>query len=143
MKLLFLLLFLSLSIFADNIDNYAKEMQFQRDYNTALTKAKKEKKVLIMVLSADYCPWCRKFERKTLSSRVIKPKLDKEFITLIVDKKYDVDSFPSKFKTQFTPLVFMINPENEDILTNTTGYIKKEEFLDSLELAQELYKNTQ
>lgn len=140
MKSLFILLFISLSIFANNIDNYAKEMNFQRDYNTALTKAKKENKILVMVLSADYCPWCRKFERKVLSSKLIKPKLDKEFVTLVVDNKYDIDSFPEKFRTQYTPLAFMINPNNEDIIKQSAGYVKKNAFLIKLESAQKLFK---
>lgn len=143
MRTLFILLFVSFSLFADNIDNYAKEMEFQRDYTTALTKAKKENKVLIMVLSSDYCPWCRKFERKTLSSKLIKPKLQNEFITLVVDKKYDADSFPSQFKTQFTPMVFMIDPKNENVLIKTTGYVKKKEFLNSLEFAEGLYRDSE
>ncbi len=140
MKTLFFLLFFSLSIFADNIDNYAKEMNFQRDYKTALAKAKKENKMLVMILSSDYCPWCRKFERKTLSSSLVKSRLDKRVITLLVDKKYDAHLFPKKFKTTLTPLVFFINPKDESILSQHAGYVKKREFVSILDNAQKLYK---
>lgn len=138
-KILPILLLLNLTLFAANIDNFAEKMGFERDYNTALLKAKKVNKPLVMVLSSDYCPWCRKFENKTLKSSLIKSKLDKEFIVLLVDKKYDVKTFPSKFKTQFTPRIFFINPKDESILFDKNGYIKKIDFEKNLDKAQQIY----
>lgn len=140
MKKVILVLLLSLTLFGANVDVFAKKMGFERDYKTALTKAKAENRPLMMVLGADYCPWCRKFEHKTLSSKLIKPILDKEVITLIVDKKFDIESFPSKFRTKFTPRVFFIDSHDEHIISQTTGYIKKKNFLHNLNDAIELYK---
>jgi thioredoxin-related protein len=141
-KKLFLFLVLSSLVFSANIDHFAKEMQFHRDYKTALSQAKKENKVLMMVVSSDYCPWCRKFENRTLKSPRIKPTLHKDIITLVVDAKYDVDSFPEKFKTKYTPYVFFINPKDENILTQSVGYTKKKEFAETLTNAQILYKKS-
>ncbi|CAI6143617.1 MAG: hypothetical protein SPLUMA1_SPLUMAMAG1_01445 [uncultured Sulfurimonas sp.] len=84
-KNILILLFLSFSLFAANVDDFTKEMSFERDYITALHKAKQENKILIMVVGADYCPWYRKFERKTLNSSLLKSRLQTEVITLIVD----------------------------------------------------------
>jgi len=139
MKKIVILLLLTLTLFGANVDKFAQEMGFERDYKTALTKAKKEDKVLMMVLGADYCPWCRKFERKTLNSTLLKKRLQTEVVTLVVDKKFDVESFPEKFRTQFTPRVFFINSKDESIILDTTGYIKKKHFKESLENALELY----
>ena len=140
MKKLFIFLLLSTLLFGAHIDDFAKDMNFQRDYNTALLKAKKENKVLMMVLSADYCPWCRKFEHRTLNSKLVKPRLDTEIVSLVVDKKFDVNTFPEKFKTQYTPRVFFINPKNGDILEERAGYIKKKDFADTLDNVAKLYK---
>lgn len=140
MKNIILILLLSLTLFGANIDKFAQKMGFERDYKTALSKAKKENKLLMMVLGADYCPWCRKFERKTLNSKLIKPILDKKLATLVVDKKFDIESFPHKYRTQFTPRVFFINSQNEEIISQTTGYIKKKNFLMNINDALELYK---
>ena len=71
MKKLLTILLLTLTLFGANVDDFAKEMGFQRDYKTALAKAKELNKPLMMVLGADYCPWCRKFERKTLNSKLL------------------------------------------------------------------------
>ncbi|OIP58335.1 MAG: hypothetical protein AUK54_00095 [Helicobacteraceae bacterium CG2_30_36_10] len=59
---------------------------YQREYNTALVQAKKESKVVMLVLVGDYCPWCRKFERKTLQSANIAINIQKNFVPVIVDK---------------------------------------------------------
>ena len=139
MKSIITILLLSLTLFGANVDKFANEMGFERDYKTALGKAQKENKPLVMVLGADYCPWCRKFERKTLGSSLVKPRLDKEVVTLIVDKKFDVETFPQKFRTQFTPRVFFINSKNEEIFFDNTGYVKKKDFALSLDRVNELY----
>lgn len=61
-------------------------------------------------------------------------------MVLIVDKKFDIDTFPAKFKTSFTPRVFFINPKDESILLESAGYVKKKDFVKSLDKAQNLYK---
>ena len=140
MKKLLIILALTLSLFGASVDEFAKEMGFERDYQTALKKAETTNKPLMMVLGADYCPWCRKFERNTLSSSLIKTVLEKEVITLVVDKKFDIESFPSEFQTQLTPKVFFINPKTNKSFYETTGYIKKSEFLEDLEKMLKIYK---
>ncbi|MCW8837957.1 MAG: thioredoxin family protein [Thiovulaceae bacterium] len=140
MRNIFILLLLSLTLFGSNVDKYAKSEGFERDYQTALLKAKKKNKPLMLVLGADYCPWCRKFERKTLSSDNVKSFLNKEVITLVVDKKFDKESFPKRFQTNITPKVFFINPYIGKDFYQTVGYIKKKDFLKKLEEMKTLYK---
>ena len=140
MKQFLILSLLTLSLFGSHVDEFATKMGFERDYKTALAKAKAEDKPLMMVLGADYCPWCRKFERKTLSSKLIKPELDKRVVTLVVDKKFDIKSFPKEFQTQLTPRVFFIDPKNGKSFYETVGYVKKKVYLKDLQEMQKLYK---
>jgi len=139
-KFFLVLFFLNVTLFAAHVDDFAKEMGYERDYKTALAKSKASQKTLVMVLGADYCPWCRKFENKTLKSSLVKTKTDKDFVVLLVDKKFDIESFPTKFKTSFTPRVFFINPKDESILLESAGYVKKQEFSDALDKAKNLYE---
>ena len=140
MKLLLTLLLLTFTLFGAHIDDYAKEMGFERDYKTALVKAAKENKPLMMVLGSAYCPWCRKFERETLSSKLVSVFIKKEMITLIVDKRYDVNSFPHEFRTNFTPKVFFINPLSQKSFYETTAFMKKRDFLEELETVKDFYE---
>ena len=140
MKKIFVILLISISMFGAHIDDYAKEQGFERDFKTAIKKAKDSNKPLMMVLGADYCPWCRKFERKTLNSKDVKNFLDKELITLVVDKKFDIDTFPKEFQTSMTPRVFFINPHTGKEFFQTAGYVKKKEYLKKLQEIKTLYK---
>jgi thioredoxin-related protein len=140
MKKLLTILLLTLTLFGANVDEFAQEMGFERDYKTALAKAEKANKPLMMVLGADYCPWCRKFERNTLSSKLIKPELKKDVIVLVVDKKFDIESFPKEFQTQITPRVFFINPTTQKSFYESMGYVKKSEFFKKLQEMKKLYK---
>lgn len=139
MKQLLITLLLALTLFGAHVDEYAKEMGFERDYKTAQAKAKKQNKPLMMVLGADYCPWCRKFERSTLASELILPSIKKDFVTLVVDKKFDIESFPKEYQTQITPKVFFIDPKSGKSFHETTGYIKKKEYLKDLQKAEKLF----
>ena len=140
MKKLLIMIFLTLSLFGAKVDDYATEMGFERDYKIALAKAKTENKPLMMVLGADYCPWCRKFERKVLSSKLVNPYINAEVITLVVDKKYDIKTFPKEFQTSITPRVFFIDPKNGKSFYETAGYIKKKDYLKKLQEMKKLFK---
>lgn len=140
MRLLLVLSMLVLSLYGAHVDEYAKKMGFERDYKTALAKAKAANKPLMMVLGADYCPWCRKFERKTLNSELVKPVLDKELVSLVVDKKFDKESFPEKFQTQLTPRVFFIDPKTGESFYETAGYVKKKQYKQKLSEMLTKYK---
>ena len=140
MKKLLVMIFLTLSLFGAKVDDYAKEMNFERDYKTAIVKAKAEDKPLMMVLGADYCPWCRKFERKVLSSKLVNSYINAEVITLVVDKKYDIKTFPKEFQTSMTPRVFFINPKNGKSFYQTAGYMKKKDYLKKLQEMKKLFE---
>ncbi len=140
MKFLLTLLLLTLTLFSASADKFAKEMGYERDYNVALVKAKKQNKPLMMVLGSSYCPWCRKFERETLSSKNVSSYIKKETIALIVDNRHDIKSFPKEFRTNFTPKVFFIDPKTQKSFYETTAYMKKIEFLEELETMKDFYE---
>lgn len=139
MKKILLILLLSCSIFAAEIDEYATEMNFFRNYDLALAEAKKADKPLMLIIVADYCPWCRKLERQTLASSKVKPRLA-EVVPVIMDQKYDADKFPSMFLTPRKPTVFFINPKTGEHFYESIGFVKKGEFLDTLDEVKKEYK---
>ena len=121
MRFLLTLFLLTLTLFSANIDEYATKMGYERDFNTALEKAKKENRPLMMVLGSSYCPWCRRFERETLNSKKVNSYVKKEVIALIVDNRHDIKSFPKEYRTSFTPKVFFINPKTQKSFYETTA----------------------
>ncbi len=139
MRKIILLLALGLSLYALEIDNFASKMGYYRDYNMALNTAKKQHKPLMLLVGTDYCPWCRKFERKTLHYPKVVTVIKQKFVAVVIDKNKDKGSYPNSYKSPMTPAVFFINPNNGNVLDTSVGYIRKNDYLEKLESVLFLY----
>lgn len=133
MKLFISLLLISLTLWSANLDDFASEQGYYRDYDTALAVAKKEQKVLMLVMVADYCPWCRKLERKTLSAPAVSSKIKAHFVPVIVDRNLDKAHYPKAYDTPRIPVAFFISPKSETLLYESIAYVKKKDFLPVLD----------
>lgn len=141
MRVLSLLFVFMLTLYAS--PEAAKELGYHSDYNKALSIAKKENKPLMLVVVTTYCPWCRKFERKTLASKSIAPMVKSVYVPVIVDRNKDAEKFPKKFQTPRIPTVFFVDPKNEKEYWESIGYLNKKEFSEALNDAEALLKKRQ
>ncbi|WP_345976250.1 thioredoxin family protein [Sulfurimonas sp. HSL3-7] len=138
MRIVSLLLILMLSLLAS--PQTAQKLGYQTDYQKAVAIAKKEQKPIMLLVVTSYCPWCRKFERKTLASETIATTVRSKFVPVIVDRNKDAENFPKKFQTPRIPTVFFVDPNDDMEFWETIGYVKKSEFADALKEAESLYK---
>ncbi len=106
---------------------FATVAGYETDYATALKKAKKAKKPLMLLLVSNFCPWCRKFEQRVLLKKDVNERIHADYIPLILNKERD--SFPKKFDMSFTPIVHFIDYKTEESYKSVAGYNNKEEFL--------------
>ena len=139
MKILLSLLFTLTFAFSAQIDKFASQVNYSRDYNSALIKAKAQNKLLMLVVVGDYCPWCKKFERKTLNSSLIQGQVKKDFIPLIIDKTKDKGKYPAEFYSKLIPTVFFIDPKTQKHIFESLGYSKKVVFAVDMDLALKSY----
>lgn len=114
---------------------FAKSMDYQTNYEQAITKAKKENKPVMLVLSSKTCPWCRKFENQTLRNQNINEQVHKNFIPLALDQSEDV--YPEKFYPQYVPTVLFIDPVTQDFFAQSIGYKPAKKFQESIDEAIE------
>jgi len=140
MKIIFLVFAFTFTLFAAHIDEFASNMGYHRDYKSALSQAKKEDKVIMLVLVGDYCPWCRKFERKTLKRAKVAINIQNNFIPVIVDKYLDKGKYPKKYFSQVVPTVYFIEPKKEEQIFESLGYIKRNEYQELLNGVTKTYK---
>ncbi len=140
MKQILLLMTMLSLIWGAQIDEFAAEVNYLRDYTQAVKNAKAEKKMVMLVLVGDYCPWCKKFERKTLKASEVKESVDKNFIPVVVDKYKDKGKYPEAFFAPMIPAVYFIDPTAEKALHDTVAYMKKGEYLENIDEALELFK---
>lgn len=112
----------------------------QNRYHAAIERAKVEKKMLVMVIVKENCPWCHKLLRKTLADTEVKKALENT-IVLIVDKDA---SYPSAFKVTLFPSIFYIDYASETSVYENVGYVDTKEFLldlrESIKTRDALYR---
>jgi hypothetical protein len=141
MKIFLMTFILSYTLMASNALEEAKKLGVESDYATAIAKAQKEKKMLVMVIVKENCRWCEKLVNKTLSEETVKKKLE-NYITVIVDKD---DKFPSIFTEDFFPSIFYIDYATQKSVYSNVGFVGKPCFLNdlngSLEIRNSLYEN--
>ncbi|MBA1419853.1 MAG: thioredoxin family protein [Epsilonproteobacteria bacterium] len=112
-------------------ETFAADMGYETNYKTALTKAKKEGKELMIFMTTSYCPWCRKLENRILSQNDIDAKIKAKYIPLMLN--LDKDTYPEQFaKTRFTPILYIVNSKDESIEHKFVGYSNRGEFLQLL-----------
>lgn len=112
-------------------ETFATDMGYETNYETALQKAKKEDKSLMIFMTTSYCPWCRKLENRILSQNDIDLKIKAKYIPMMLN--LDTDTYPEQFsKTRFTPILYVVNSKNEKIEHKFVGYSARGDFLQVL-----------
>ena len=130
MKSLFLLLFLSITLFS-------QELHWTNDYSKALLKAQKEHKLVYVLIVSDRCKWCKKFEDTTLQNKEIKERVNQEFVTVLLSRERHY--IPKNFEISPVPRHYFVDAQG-NILYSSLGYRKKEMFHFFMDNAQENYK---
>ncbi len=80
MKKIVLLALLSIGVFG-------AEIAWNDTFEQAQTKAKKESKPLMVLITSEQCRWCRKFEATTLQDEAIIAELNSKFVTVHVTRE--------------------------------------------------------
>jgi thioredoxin-related protein len=134
MKLFFLAVVLMTGLFATNAVDAANKLGVEKAYDQAVAKARKEDKMLVMVVVKENCRWCDKIVNRTLSDPTVRKMLEKS-VTVIVDKDAP---FPSEFKVDFFPSVFYIDAQSGKSVYENVGYVDAEHFLNDIHDAQRI-----
>ncbi|WP_297440160.1 DUF255 domain-containing protein [Sulfurimonas sp.] len=127
-NLFFVLLFFTVSLFSG-------EITYSDTYVEALKKAKKEHKLVYIIIVSDNCKWCKKFEKTTLQEKEIKERVNKEFVTVLLSR--DKTTIPPIFKTTSSvPRHYFVDTDG-NVLYWAIGYRDKElinAFMDNAQL---------
>jgi thiol:disulfide interchange protein len=130
-------------MYAAQIDEFAAEVNYGRSYEKAIKSAKEQNKIVMLLVVADYCPWCKKFERKTLKDSGVMAKVNENYVSVVIDKFKDQGTYPEEFLTPVIPVVFFIDPKDGKVLSKTVAYMKPDEFLKHMDDVAHLYKPVQ
>jgi thiol-disulfide isomerase/thioredoxin len=103
----------------------AESLPWEKDYATALAKAKAEKRPLFLMLTATWCGPCKMLERQTLPERSIRDGL-KEFVWV---QAFEDEALNKKFNLGGYPTLVFLDSATERVLARTSGYQTPRPFL--------------
>ncbi len=112
---------------ATNDKDFALDMGYETNFDEAVKKSKKSDKNIMLVLVSNFCPWCRKFEKRVLMKKEVNTIIQKNYIPLIINR--EKNNFPKQFDIGFTPIVHFIDYKTQKSYKNVIGYNNKDEFL--------------
>ncbi len=91
----------------------AGEIQWSHNYDRTVSLSKKEKKPILMVYSATWCPECNYMEEVVFKDPKLQNYIQTHFLPLSLD--ITKDSLPKKFTYKGVPTFFVISPDNRQI----------------------------
>jgi len=134
MKFLLSVFVLCYTLMAADALDAANRLGAEHDYYEALKKAKSENKMVVMIIVKENCRWCDKIINQTLSDDVVKKRLERDYVTVIVDRD---DPFPNDFKENFFPSIFYIDSFTGKSVYENVGYVGTKCFMNDLNGAQQ------
>jgi thioredoxin-related protein len=137
MKTLLLSLLIVSNLLAITAKEYAPTLNALTNINDAYTKAKNEKKeMILLIVIKDGCHWCEKMVEITMQDRAVKDALSNTVVVLT-----DFNSKLSKtYKAEQTPSMFFIDVKTKKSIYSQVGYEKPGTFMITIISAQDNLK---
>ena len=126
-KIAFTLLLLISNAFSNDYKAFASKMNYELNYETALQKAKKQNKDLMVVMVANFCPWCVKFEKLILEKPKYDKKIKSKYIPVIINR--EENNFPKFLDTPIVPTIYFLDFKTQKIKHKVVGYNNRLDFL--------------
>jgi len=123
-------------LMAVNAEQAAKSLGYGTSYAEALKKAKKEDKMVMLIIVKEHCRYCEKLVKKTL----VHPEVEIEaeaFVPVIMEQDSDL---PEALSPKRVPMTFFIDPKTEKSVWEVIGFEESMEFVRSMEEAKTLQK---
>jgi uncharacterized protein YyaL (SSP411 family) len=118
MKKIVMAMWLSATLFGADIG-------WQESYAAAQSKAKKESKPILMIITTEECRWCRKLEASTLSDNQIISKINSRFVPIHVTR--DKDVYPKTLSAKMVPMSYFLDPQGK-VIHSVPGYWSVEDY---------------
>ncbi|BCD62115.1 hypothetical protein NitYY0826_C0985 [Nitratiruptor sp. YY08-26] len=109
----------------------AAQIQWQKDFSTALAIAKKSNKPLMIFYESKNCHWCKKMLHETLHNKKVSSRINNEVIAVKIWKERN--DYPASFRAKYTPTTFFITPTQKQIIRPILGYVNVTYFLSYLD----------
>lgn len=96
-------------------------------------RAIKEKKLILVNIVTENCPYCKKMEKEIFSNATYRKQIEQKYVFVSIDL-YD-PSLPQDLRTKYTPANAILSPTRHSIIEGYTGYMDATSFMTVLENA--------
>jgi len=93
-----------------------------------------DKKLIIVYMEMEHCPWCHKMNRETMDNPKYKAQYEKEYILAKITK--ESGDTPLFLFPKYYPTTYILSSDGSQVLDELPGYMASERFVDYL---HELY----
>lgn len=117
----------------------AADVKWEKDIASAVERALKEQKPLMVLVTKNGCRWCDVLKQNTLKNQKIVAILNRDFIAY--EGVVDEGTVPPSLMTQGTPATWFIkgkSPMFEPIM----GAVESDDFLKALDVVKQEYKKS-
>ena len=101
-------------------------VEWVKDVDTAFTLAKKEHKMMMVLVEGENCRWCKKMKYRTLSDENVEKRLE-NFVVVKVMRE-DPSAMSVLPKVKGVPTIFFMK-ENKEVVEEVVGYFNVEDFI--------------
>lgn len=102
---------------------------------TESKKAVKEKKLILLTVKSEFCPYCIKMKKDVFDAPKYSEKIYKKYVHVEINR--DDPLLPSSLHVKYVPTNFILSPHKLEILDEFPGYITPDHFI---ELLDEVYR---
>jgi thiol:disulfide interchange protein len=118
----------------NTVTEHSAVLNWENDYDTALKKAKKDKKLVMVDLYTDWCGWCKKLDRDTYSDKNVQAMLGKSFVAVKLnpEKSPRANQLARQFGTRGFPHILFLDDSGK-MISEISGYRPAKDFQESLD----------
>lgn len=130
---------LIISFFIFSATLFGSEINWEKDFFTALKSSKEQNKPILFVLSSHSCHFCKVLDKDTFQNQEVIEALNKDFISVIAYTD-DGDYVPRYLWRPGTPALWFLLENGEPMFQAVMGAIPAKQFLVALEKVKQEFK---
>jgi thiol:disulfide interchange protein len=117
------------------------DLSWEQNYDTALQKAQKENKMVMVDVYTDWCGWCKKLDKDAYSNKDVTAKLSKEFISVKINPEKTAANakLAKQFGVNGYPHIAFVDKTGKKV-AEIVGYLPADQFLKRLNQISEQAK---
>lgn len=115
------------------------ELKWEKEIGSAVDRAAKEQKPLMVLVTKIGCKWCDVLKQKTLKDPKVTAILNRDFV--LYEGVVEEGSVPPSLMTQGTPATWFIKGKTP-MFEPVMGAVERDDFLQALDIVKQEYKKT-